>query len=112
LNDTLLFFLENNVVQWKKAHYAAIRKLWDLEQAPIRLDLDPQADPISSGYKEIRDQIQSPLAELVKQFLDDISPDLAESEVTLYMDKLSPLIYRLVHSSLQMKRDTIPQMQL
>ncbi|MEO8391735.1 MAG: FHA domain-containing protein [Chloroflexota bacterium] len=111
LNDTLLLFLENNVVEWKKDYYTTIRKIWELEQAPIRLNLGSQEDPISPGYKEVRDQIQAPLTELVKHFLDHVAPDLADAEATVYLNKLTPLIYRLVHSSLQMKRDPMPQMR-
>jgi len=111
LNDRLLLFLENSVIEWRKEHYGAIRKIWELERTPIRLDLAPQEDPISPGYREVRDKLQIPLTELVKQFLAQVSPDLAEDEATRYLNKLLPLVYRLVHSPLQLRRDAIPEAQ-
>jgi hypothetical protein len=108
-NELLLNFLENDVIQWKRQHASEIRKIWELEHEPIRLDLGPQDDPISPGYNQARDQIQAPLTQLVKQFMGDAAPDLAKVDEAMYFDKLYPLMYQLVRNSLQVKREKIPE---
>jgi hypothetical protein len=111
-NDRLLLFLDNEVIEWKRKYASEIRKIWELEQAPIRLDLSLKDDPISSGYSQIRDQLETPLTQLVKQFVADVAPDLHEEETVLYVDRLQPLIYQLVRSSIQMKREKTPEAHL
>ncbi len=107
-NELLLNFLEDDVIQWKRHYASEIRKIWELEHAPIRLDLRPQDDPISPEYNQIRDQIQAPLTQLVKQLMSATAPDLAKVDEAMYFDKLYPLIDQLVRNSLQMKREKIP----
>ena len=103
INDSLLHFLEMDVVEWKKGHDAEIRKLWELEERPTRLNIDSEQEPFPAGYTQLRETLELPLSLLVRKFLSEISPEESETETKVYFDKLMSLFYRLVYSPLQLE---------